>query len=167
MKKYRISIADLMAFILLVAVGFAALKNPTEPVASATFSLTMVMLLLALVGVGFRRGDKQLFWAGFATFGWGTLAFDLSTGALIPPRLFSSLLIAHLTRFMPISEPSNIQMGVSITGFASTVTGSFAGSNPFAFMPFFQIGHSIAVLMIALLGTMLVRIFARREDLQS
>jgi hypothetical protein len=125
--------------------------------------------LLALVGVGFRRGDKQLFWAGFATFGWGTLAFDLSTGALIPPRLFSSLLIAHLTRFIPISEPSNIQMGDSITGFASTVTvtGSFAGSNPFAFMPFFQIGHSIAVLMIALLGTMLVRIFARREDLQS
>ena len=153
-----------MAFIVLVAVGFAALKNPTEPVASSTFTLTMVMLLLALVGVGFRRGDKQLFWAGFATFGWGTLAFDLATGALIPPRLFSSLLIAHLTRVMPAPGTSNIQMNVSFT--VTTLTGSNTGSNPFAFEPFFQIGHSMAVLMVALLGTMLVRIFARREDRQ-
>ena len=153
-----------MAFIVLIAVGFAALKNPTEPVASATFTLTMVMLLLALVGVGFRRGDKQLFWAGFATFGWGTLAFDLSTGALIPPRLFSSLLIAELTRVIPQPAPSNIQMGISFT--TTTVTATLPGSNPFAFMPFFQIGHSIAVLMVALLGMMLVRIFARREGRQ-
>lgn len=162
MRKQQISIAGLMVFIVLVAAGIAALKNQTEPVASATFTVTMVMLLLALVGVGFRRGNKQLFWAGFATFGWGTLAFDLSTGALIPPRLFSSFLIAHLTRIIPTPDLPTYATG-TYTGSAVAVTISNPASNAFAFMPYFQIAHSEAILFVALLGAILVRIFAKRD----
>jgi hypothetical protein len=66
---------------------------------------------------------------------------------------------------MPTHTPSNIPKYVSFT-VTGTLTGSIAGSNPFGSEPFFQIGHSLAVLMVALLGTMLVRIFARREDRQ-
>jgi hypothetical protein len=151
-----------MVFIMLLAVAFAALKNQTEPVASATFTFTMTMLLLALVGVGFRQGNKQLFWAGFATFGWGTLAFDLATGALIPPRLFSSFLIAHLTRMIPTPDLPAYSSGTYTVNFVG-VTSSNSASNPFAFMPYFQIAHSEAILLVALLGAILVRIFAKRD----
>ena len=120
----------------------------------------MALLLLALVGLACRRGDKRLFWAGFATFGWGTLVFDLSTKALIPPRLFSSVLIAHLTRLIPISFSDSF-FTVSTSG---SISASAALANPFAYEPFFQIAHSMAVLLVALLGTILVRVFATPAD---
>jgi hypothetical protein len=168
MPKLRISIVGLMGFIVLIGVGFAALKNKSEPVASATFTATMAMLLLALVGVGFRRGEKQLFWTGFAVFGWGMLAFDLSTGALVPPRLFSSYLIVCLTQFMPMTEPSNLPLGgMHYSSMTISISNPLTTTNPFSIYPFFQIAHSLAIIMAALLGAMVVRIFATREDRQS
>jgi hypothetical protein len=65
----RISIAELLGFIAVLAVGFAAMRDGSPPVFCAAYTITLVALLIALLGawVGTRpRGA----WCGFAVFGW-------------------------------------------------------------------------------------------------
>ena len=76
----RISIAALLAGMVPIAVGLAALTNPTEFWEGMVFALTMLTLFTALVGVFYRKGADRSFWVGFALFGWGffVLGSDLS-----------------------------------------------------------------------------------------
>ena len=73
MGRFRISIATMMGVVLLVAVGFAALGNPSPILASTAFALVVLTLLagttVALVG-------REPFWVGFAVFGWGWLVLS-------------------------------------------------------------------------------------------
>ena len=57
MKRFRVPLWTLMLFVVLISFGFAALKNPTELMASCVYVLTVGLLLFALVGAIFRKGD--------------------------------------------------------------------------------------------------------------
>jgi hypothetical protein len=76
----RISIAALLAGMVPIAVGLAALANPTALWEGVVFALTLLTLFTAIVGVLYRRGAGRAFWVGFALFGWGffVLASDIS-----------------------------------------------------------------------------------------
>jgi hypothetical protein len=69
--KPRISIAMLLAAMVPVAVGFAALANPTAFWEGAIFLFTMVVMFAAVLGVCYRREAERAFWVGFSLFGWG------------------------------------------------------------------------------------------------
>ena len=69
--KPRISIAMLLAAMVPIAVGFAALANPTAFWEGAIFLLTMVVMFAAVLGVCYRRKAERAFWVGFSLFGWG------------------------------------------------------------------------------------------------
>ncbi len=78
----RISIAALLAGMVPIAVGLAALADPTAFWEGTVFVLTLLALFTGVVGICYRRGAGRAFWVGFSLFGWGffVLAFDLSFG---------------------------------------------------------------------------------------
>ena len=77
MPKPRVSIGQLLMLVVLVAVGFAALRNPSELGSGTTFTLTVGLLLFASVGAIARQGkaiNDSPGWAsassGRATSSW-------------------------------------------------------------------------------------------------
>ena len=59
-----------MTFILLVGLGFAALRNANQFWANATYTLAFISILVALLCAFARKGKARMTWAGFAVFGW-------------------------------------------------------------------------------------------------
>src|SRR5262245_25282287 len=71
----RFSIRTLMAFVVVSAVGLAALRNASEFWAVAALLADLVAIGIAVLGAAFLRGREQAWWAGFALFSCGYLAF--------------------------------------------------------------------------------------------
>ncbi len=70
MKRFRFSVAGLMAVILLLAVGMAALRDPTTLWARAIFTAAVTLFAASLLGAMIHRGIPRFSWAGLAVFGW-------------------------------------------------------------------------------------------------
>jgi hypothetical protein len=67
---FQFSIAALFGVTVFVALACTALLNASEWWGSATCTLTLVVLLVAVLLSVFRRGPSRAFWVGFAIFGW-------------------------------------------------------------------------------------------------
>ncbi len=80
----RFSIRALLAFILLVGFGLAALRGATLPWAAASILLALAAVGTSVLGVATRRGRDRAPWLGFAVF--GGLYFGLHFG----PRAIAS-----------------------------------------------------------------------------
>jgi hypothetical protein len=65
MRPPRFCIAGLMAFIPAVALGLGSLSRPSCLSASVMFSLLLLSLSVAIIGVLSRRGHKRAFWTVF------------------------------------------------------------------------------------------------------
>ena len=87
-----ISLRSLFAIIAFAAITTAVLLRPTFFVASATWSLTLLILGVAVVGAFCSAGRSRAFWAGFAFFGLTHMIlvvapwFDDMTGEFIVTR---------------------------------------------------------------------------------
>ncbi len=77
MRRIRFNIANLVAVILILGVGCAALREATDLWVSSIFSLTLGVLLLSILLAVHRREKRRAFWLGFALFGWIYLALTL------------------------------------------------------------------------------------------
>ena len=73
MRRPRVSIGSLMGVVMVVAVGFAALRNPSRAWFGAMDMLTRGVLGLAILLAAFRRGPRRAWWVGFVLFGIGYL----------------------------------------------------------------------------------------------
>lgn len=67
----------MLGAILFVAVGFAALREANDQWDSTLFSLTIALLLIAVLLAVHRTEAGRAFWMGFALFGWGYLILSL------------------------------------------------------------------------------------------
>jgi hypothetical protein len=94
MHRLRCDIAGALGAILFVAVGFAALREADALWDSCLFTLTLGLLLLAVLLAAHRTGARRAFWIGFALFGWGYLSLSLIPS--IEPRLITTNLLSHL-----------------------------------------------------------------------
>jgi hypothetical protein len=65
----RISLGSLFIVVAFAAITTAVLLRPTFIVASAVWSLTLLILGAAIVGTFCSVGRARAFWAGFAFFG--------------------------------------------------------------------------------------------------
>src|SRR5262245_47175994 len=65
MIRPRISIARLMVVVGVIAVGFAALRTPSQLWASGIYSLALAAFTIAVLAIAYRRGEKRAFWVGF------------------------------------------------------------------------------------------------------
>jgi hypothetical protein len=71
MRKVRFTIGGIMAVVLVLAVGFAALKSANGVWAGVILMMTYGALSLAIVAVLCCRDVQRVWWIGFAVFGWG------------------------------------------------------------------------------------------------
>ena len=69
MTRLRFTLAQLMAVVLFIGFGFAALRNANGLWASATFSLAILTVSVAVAGACSRQGRARMPWAGFAVAG--------------------------------------------------------------------------------------------------
>src|SRR5947209_17145593 len=77
MRRSHVSIAHLLLVVLFCGVALAALRSPSTAWASALFTLATGALLVAPLGIIYRRGRRQAFCVGFALFGWGYFLLSL------------------------------------------------------------------------------------------
>ena len=165
--RLRFSIMGLMALVLTVAIGFAALRNPSELWASALFTLAVGLLCVAVLGVAFRHGHKRQFWMGFAVFGWAYLILVFASDALSPPPLLTTKLLSFADQQInpksdtPIFITGVLNGTISANSLPSRATMPITGPNS---LLFYQIGQALATLIVALVGGIAARIFAARAD---
>ena len=163
----RFSLAGVLGFVAVFAIGLAALVNATTVWAGVAFTLTIGTLLASVLAVilrGWRRGG----WLGFALFGWGYfLLGNLSSLGLAP----NSWLLPDAAAEWAFSKAN--PMPVPPASFSTNVPGSVP-MTPEASAYFLaqevyngrsanatNIGRWLSVLLIAEVGAILGVLLAR------
>jgi hypothetical protein len=94
MRNLRYNIASILGAVLFFAVGFAALREADDLWDSGLFSLTLGLLLAAVLLAVHRTEARRAFWIGFALFGWGYLSLSLIPST--ESRLITTKALAYL-----------------------------------------------------------------------
>ena len=157
MRKMRFSIAGLMGFVLIAAVGVGGLKNANEVWASGCFTLMVVCLVAAILNAVQGRGKDRAYWTGFAVAGWAYLlvtfgTMDWSEGTLPGPitgQLFdqlatvihpgesrySNVTATFLPTPVPAPAPNSLAPSITITGTLSGISSSSVAPAPAPVLP--------------------------------
>lgn len=169
MGKFRFTLLSLMVLVAFSAVGLAALVNASELWASATFTVTVSVLLVAILGIVLpRRESSRAFCAGLTVVGWGYMLIVFSPwfrpeSNLGPAPLLTTKLLEYLydkvTEAPAVAGASKqfprgsmaariraLQRGSALRGALSTSRKHFQ-----------QVGHSLLGLFFAFLGGLLAR----------
>jgi hypothetical protein len=70
MPRLRISMASLLGFIAVLALGLAGMKSASSLWTTAASTVTLAMLLGSILAAWQLAGVDRAFWAAFALFGW-------------------------------------------------------------------------------------------------
>ncbi len=153
MTRLRFTLAQLMAVVLLVGFGFAALRNADEFWASATYTLAIILIAAALVGAFARSGRACTPWIGFTVFGWTYLLI-----VHLPPWGFGGL------GFGPISKPVLlIEWGTARLLPVIKPPGTGGGAAASFLMPYEQVSQSLGIILFGLVGAVLGRLIAGKD----
>jgi hypothetical protein len=145
MTRPRLTIAQMMTLILLVGIGFAALRNANQFWASATYAIAIISILAALLGASAPKGKARMTWAGFAVFGLTYLFLDL----------LADLSVSLGTG--PIRWPSLIiDMGAELL--QPRIFPSAGGT--YDLVQYFLVSHSLGIILLGLLGAVIGRFVA-------
>jgi hypothetical protein len=95
MGRVRVSIAGLMGWIIVFSMAWASIRYASGDVANLTFTATIGVVGVAILGGLFRRGESRAWWAGFALIGGGYLALCYGPGfaSEVRPHLSTSALL--------------------------------------------------------------------------
>ena len=99
MRRLRFNIASLLGVILVLGVGFAALRESNDLWESGVFTLTLAALLISILLAVHRTESRRAFWIGFALFGW--IYLGLSLVPSIESRLITTKALAYLDSKVP------------------------------------------------------------------
>ncbi len=94
MRRIRFNIASLLVAVLVLGVGFAALRESSDLWESGVFTLTLTALLISILLAVHRSEKRRAFWVGFALFGWTYLGLSLVPS--IESRLISSTALTYV-----------------------------------------------------------------------
>jgi uncharacterized membrane protein YtjA (UPF0391 family) len=171
MRRFRVSIAGLMAAILVAAVGFAALRNASAWWCSVLFTFTLALFLIATVGA--IRGEDKAFWLAFALFGWGYMIASYEPWSKLhgttPPSLVTTGLLNRLYPQISSVPPDEVFLtgkGVWKDSRSIEIISSANGGTITFFRndmnEFLQVGHFVASWIFAFIGGITAsRLFAR------
>ena len=142
-KVNRANIASLLGVILVLGVGFAALRESSELWESGVFTLTLAALLMSILLAVHRGESRRAFWIGFALCGW--IYLGLSLVPSIEPRLITTKALAYLDSIVPGRSPA-------VYTIQPAGSGSGSPSNQVQSIAFTAVGNQRAVLTGRLLG---------------
>ena len=156
MTRLRFTLAQLMAMVLYLGFGFAALRNADEFWASAAYTLAITLIAVALVGA-FARNDKaRTPWVGFAVFGWTYLLIvhlpawgvgGLGFGPIRKPHLLIEWGTARLQPYIKPLPP----------GMSGGAAGNFL-------MSYEQVSQSLGIILFGLAGALIGRLLAAKDE---
>jgi hypothetical protein len=147
MRRPRVTIAALMALVLTIAFGLAALRNADDFWASATFTVAIITIVGASLGALARNGAARMTWAGFAAFGWAYLLLSV-----LPPRAVG------VFGFGPIPWPDLlINSAMSYLYPYLVPQGGFDEVDD-------QVAHSLQLILFSLVGAVVGRLVAVKGD---
>jgi hypothetical protein len=106
MRRFRFHISTLVILVLLLGVGFAALRESNETWDGSIFSITLGIFLISILLAIHRSGSRRAFWLGFALFGSAYLGFSLVPS--IESRLITTRALAYLDSKVPRSIPAEL-----------------------------------------------------------
>ncbi len=106
MKRFRFTIGSLLGVILVLGVGFAALRQSTDLWDSGLFTLTLAALAISILLAVHRTEKRRAFWLGFALFGW--IYLGLSLVPSIESRLITSRALRYVDSKMPKSHTQGL-----------------------------------------------------------
>src|SRR5262245_5156858 len=73
MPRYRISLAGSLGIVAVIAMGLAGMRSASSLWTMAAATVTLALLLSAVIAARLLDGLDRAFWAGFAVFGWSYL----------------------------------------------------------------------------------------------
>ncbi len=88
MRRFRFHVGSLLILVLVLGVGFAALRESNETWDSSVFSITLGVLVISILLAIHRTERRRAFWLGSALFGAAYL--ELSLLPSIEPRLITT-----------------------------------------------------------------------------
>ena len=184
MRNLRFNIASLLVVVLVLGVGFAALRESDETWDSALFTLALCVLFVSILLAVHHNEARRAFWLGFAVFGW--IYLGLSLVPSIESRLITTKALTYLDSKVPGRTQSFFKVQFTATGTGSpgnqvqavafspdgrqlatsrlgtlrlgdVVTGRLVGGWAGTTENFVRIGHSLLALLVARLGGLLSR----------
>ena len=171
MKTIAFSIKGLLAAVTMIAVGLVALLNASPMWDSIIVTLTLFLLLTALLSLACRPGPRRAFWIGFAIFGWGYLtlvdspivARDLTVRSILPTNVALDMLHMALAR---IFDPSSVErMPPDVRALRGPPRQAFVRlpNRP----SFHRIGHCLWAWLLAVIGGFMARHFYLAQKQES
>jgi hypothetical protein len=188
----RFSIRSLMAFVVVCAVGLAALRNANEQWARTMMLVALAAVGVAVVGAAIMRGRERAWWLGFAVFAGLYLA--LSVGPWVGEPFRHQLITSHwlvqlrnimfesnahylaiekqeieaeLARLRPLTPKLRYDPVVaSLTNNLYAIQAQLTANRNagLRYDDFQRIGHSLFVLLAGLMGGIIgVGFWVRRE----
>jgi hypothetical protein len=142
MSRHQFTLAQLMAIVFYFGFGFAALRNANALWASATFSLAIVTVSVALAGACSRKDGSRMPWAGFGVAGGLCLVIWLSTSSTIGYVNGPPYPLLH--------------------GLQPYINPEASGGGPF--IAYTQISHSLDVVLLGCLGAITGRLLAAKGE---
>jgi|BogFormECP12_OM1_1039635.scaffolds.fasta_scaffold128766_1 cbb3-type cytochrome oxidase subunit 3 len=94
MRRFRFHLGTLVILVLLLGVGFAAVRESNETWDSSIFTITLGVLLISILLAIHRTERRRAFWLGFALFGSAYMGFSLAPS--IESRLLTTKALAYL-----------------------------------------------------------------------
>jgi hypothetical protein len=184
MRRIRFNIASLLIVVLILGIGFAALRESTDLWESGVFTLALSFLLTSILLAVHRSDARRAFWTGFALFGSTYLALSLVPS--IESRLATTKALAYLDSTVPGRSPGNLTIrrwgpgsrtpGNQVQSVAfspdgrhlatsslgtvrlwDVATGRLLGGWAGTTENFVRIGHSLLALLFGWLGALLSR----------
>jgi hypothetical protein len=168
MKTIAFSIRGLLAAVTLIAVGLFALLNASPLWDSIIVSLTLLLLLTALLSLACRPGPRRAFWIGFAIFGWGYLilvdgpivARDLTVRSNLPTNVVLDMLHMGLARVIDPSSVDRMPPNVRAQRSPSRQNIVRLPNRP----SFRHIGHCLWAWLLAVIGGFMARHFYLAQE---
>jgi hypothetical protein len=159
--RFRISIRGLVALILLVGFGLAALRGASLGWATASILLAVVALATATLGAIVGRGTGRASWIGFAVFGW--IYFLLHFGPAAEWK--KGYGVAHFTTWtidelvLPRIAPE-LAEGLSIGGEEEFIRLRSGQSGSFVWTS----SHALISILLGLLGAAIAPVLAPQAE---
>ena len=174
----RVTILGLMVAVLFVAVGLAALRDPSDFWLSVAFSSACAILLVATLLAVRRTGACRAWWVGFALFGWAylvasriprvepllltTRGLDRAAPGLFPSRTLDVTRETDPLARAPFFRPDGSSRPGVVLGIRGRTGELFAtqGGVPEQFRP---VGHSLLTVVLGLVGALTSRLLAAKD----
>jgi hypothetical protein len=140
------TIAGLMAIVLYVAFGFAALRNADQFWANATYTIAIFSTSTALLGAIVRKGTARVPWIGYAVFGWTYVLLDLLPSWTPSGFGFERVVRPNLMIMWGIGR-LHPYINISIN-----------------LLRYDQVSYSLGMILSGLIGAVLARFLASKDD---